>query len=239
MRGARPRSSNASAGSDATRHLRAADDHRDRSSISDLKREVFGPVLHVLRYRREDLDRLIDDINATGYGLTFGLHTRTRRDHRACHLAGARPGNLYVNRNIIGAVVGVQPFGGVAFPAPAPRPAARSISAAETRAGLFEQIAAVLATGNRGALEGMALPQGLPPRIAAVFAAVPGTRPASALVEGDPTALAERMAALDGPIVSVLARGEAGYPLDLLLEEVSISINTTAAGGNASLMTIG
>ena len=44
--------------------------------LSDLKREVFGPVLHVLRYERDDLDRLIDDINATGYGLTFGLHTR-------------------------------------------------------------------------------------------------------------------------------------------------------------------
>jgi RHH-type proline utilization regulon transcriptional repressor/proline dehydrogenase/delta 1-pyrroline-5-carboxylate dehydrogenase len=79
--------------------------------LSDLKREVFGPVLHVLRYERDDLDRLIDDINATGYGLTFGLHTRL--DETIAHVTSrVQAGNLYVNRNIIGAVVGVQPFGG-------------------------------------------------------------------------------------------------------------------------------
>ena len=81
------------------------------SSCRDLKREVFGPVLHVIRYRREELDRLIDDINATGYGLTFGLHTRL--DETIAHVTGRiKAGNIYVNRNIIGAVVGVQPFGG-------------------------------------------------------------------------------------------------------------------------------
>ncbi|HEV7320432.1 MAG TPA: aldehyde dehydrogenase family protein, partial [Ensifer sp.] len=79
--------------------------------LSDLKREVFGPVLHVIRYRRDDLDRLIDDINATGYGLTFGLHTRL--DETIAHVTSrVKAGNLYVNRNVIGAVVGVQPFGG-------------------------------------------------------------------------------------------------------------------------------
>ncbi|KQS81099.1 transcriptional regulator [Rhizobium sp. Leaf384] len=79
--------------------------------LSDLTREVFGPVLHVLRYERDDLDRLIDDINATGYGLTFGLHTRL--DETIAHVTSrVKAGNLYVNRNIIGAVVGVQPFGG-------------------------------------------------------------------------------------------------------------------------------
>ncbi|WP_448662094.1 trifunctional transcriptional regulator/proline dehydrogenase/L-glutamate gamma-semialdehyde dehydrogenase [Sphingomonas sp. CJ20] len=80
-------------------------------SIADLSHEVFGPVLHVIRFASTDLDTLVDAINATGYGLTFGLHTRldatiervTRR---------VRAGNLYVNRNVIGAVVGVQPFGG-------------------------------------------------------------------------------------------------------------------------------
>ena len=72
---------------------------------------MFGPVLHVIRYRREDLDRLIDDINATGYGLTFGLHTRL--DETIAHVTSRiKAGNVYVNRNIIGAVVGVQPFGG-------------------------------------------------------------------------------------------------------------------------------
>jgi RHH-type proline utilization regulon transcriptional repressor/proline dehydrogenase/delta 1-pyrroline-5-carboxylate dehydrogenase len=80
-------------------------------TLSDLKREVFGPVLHVLRYRREDLDGLIDDVNATGYGLTFGLHTRL--DATIASVTNrVKAGNIYVNRNVIGAVVGVQPFGG-------------------------------------------------------------------------------------------------------------------------------
>lgn len=76
-----------------------------------LKREVFGPVLHVLRYQRHDLPRLMEDINALGYGLTMGLHTRI--DETVQHIARtAQVGNLYVNRNMVGAVVGVQPFGG-------------------------------------------------------------------------------------------------------------------------------
>ncbi|MEG3179658.1 trifunctional transcriptional regulator/proline dehydrogenase/L-glutamate gamma-semialdehyde dehydrogenase [Sphingomonas sp. LT1P40] len=80
-------------------------------SIADLEREVFGPVLHVVRYQRRDLDRVIDAINATGYGLTFGLHTRL--DETIEHVTQrVEAGNLYINRNIIGAVVGVQPFGG-------------------------------------------------------------------------------------------------------------------------------
>jgi RHH-type proline utilization regulon transcriptional repressor/proline dehydrogenase/delta 1-pyrroline-5-carboxylate dehydrogenase len=80
-------------------------------SLSDLKREVFGPVLHVLRYSRCDLDRLIDDINAMGYGLTFGLHSRL--DETIARITRRiEAGNVYVNRNMIGAVVGLQPFGG-------------------------------------------------------------------------------------------------------------------------------
>lgn len=80
-------------------------------SIKALKREVFGPVLHIVRYRRCRIDRLIDDINATGYGLTFGLHTRL--DETIGHVTSrVKAGNIYVNRNIIGAVVGSQPFGG-------------------------------------------------------------------------------------------------------------------------------
>ncbi len=79
--------------------------------ITDLDREVFGPVLHVLRYRRDELDRVVDAINATGYGLTFGLHTRI--DETVARVtARIRAGNLYINRNMIGATVGVQPFGG-------------------------------------------------------------------------------------------------------------------------------
>lgn len=76
-----------------------------------LEREVFGPVLHVLRYRREDLETLIDQINTTGYALTFGLHTRLDETIEAV-TGRINAGNIYVNRNMVGAVVGVQPFGG-------------------------------------------------------------------------------------------------------------------------------
>ena len=80
-------------------------------ALSALGREQFGPILHVLRYRAAELDTLIDAINASGYGLTMGVHTRI--DETVERVAArAHVGNLYVNRNIIGAVVGVQPFGG-------------------------------------------------------------------------------------------------------------------------------
>ena len=80
-------------------------------SIASLKREVFGPVLHVVRYSSDRLGEVCDAINATGYGLTLGLHTRIEE---TMHFIRDRihVGNVYVNRNQIGAVVGVQPFGG-------------------------------------------------------------------------------------------------------------------------------
>ncbi len=80
-------------------------------SFDELQREIFGPVLHVVRYARKDLDALIDQINASGYGLTLGVHTRID-ETIAKVIDKAHAGNLYVNRNIVGAVVGVQPFGG-------------------------------------------------------------------------------------------------------------------------------
>ena len=80
-------------------------------SINTLEEEVFGPILHVIRYRAKDLDRIIDEINRTGYGLTLGVHSRIDRTQR--HIAkNVLAGNCYINRNMIGAVVGVQPFGG-------------------------------------------------------------------------------------------------------------------------------
>ncbi|MDX9884715.1 trifunctional transcriptional regulator/proline dehydrogenase/L-glutamate gamma-semialdehyde dehydrogenase [Thauera sp.] len=80
-------------------------------ALSALGREQFGPILHVLRYRASELDGLINAINASGYGLTMGVHTRI--DETVERVAArAHVGNLYVNRNIIGAAVGVQPFGG-------------------------------------------------------------------------------------------------------------------------------
>jgi RHH-type transcriptional regulator, proline utilization regulon repressor / proline dehydrogenase / delta 1-pyrroline-5-carboxylate dehydrogenase len=81
------------------------------ASLDELRHEVFGPVLHVLRYRRADLGKVVDAINATGYGLTLGIHSRI--DETIDFItARAHIGNIYVNRNIVGAVVGVQPFGG-------------------------------------------------------------------------------------------------------------------------------
>jgi RHH-type proline utilization regulon transcriptional repressor/proline dehydrogenase/delta 1-pyrroline-5-carboxylate dehydrogenase len=80
-------------------------------SIERLDHEVFGPVLHIVRYAARDLDRIIDEINGTNYGLTLGVHSRIERTQRyiSDHV---RAGNRYINRSMIGAVVGVQPFGG-------------------------------------------------------------------------------------------------------------------------------
>ncbi len=80
-------------------------------SIGRLQREVFGPVLHVVRYQADALDRVIDSINDTGYGLTLGVHSRIDTTIEHVHRR-LRVGNAYVNRNQIGAIVGVQPFGG-------------------------------------------------------------------------------------------------------------------------------
>jgi RHH-type proline utilization regulon transcriptional repressor/proline dehydrogenase/delta 1-pyrroline-5-carboxylate dehydrogenase len=80
-------------------------------SIAELEREIFGPVLHTLRFPRDAMDALMRDINATGYGLTFGVHSRIDETIRRV-TSLAKAGNIYVNRNLIGAVVGVQPFGG-------------------------------------------------------------------------------------------------------------------------------
>ena len=81
------------------------------NNLNELQREVFGPVLHVVRYRASELDQLIDQINAKGYALTSGVHSRIEGtvDHIRDRIEA---GNIYVNRNIVGAVVGVQPFGG-------------------------------------------------------------------------------------------------------------------------------
>ncbi|MEO8134121.1 MAG: aldehyde dehydrogenase family protein, partial [Betaproteobacteria bacterium] len=90
-------------------------DHLDR-----LQHEVFGPVLHVLRFDRDELPALIDAINATGYGLTHGIQSRIDETVDAI-VARVRAGNIYVNRNIIGAVVGVQPFGGTGLSGTGPK----------------------------------------------------------------------------------------------------------------------
>ncbi|WP_428851951.1 trifunctional transcriptional regulator/proline dehydrogenase/L-glutamate gamma-semialdehyde dehydrogenase [Imbroritus primus] len=306
--------------------------------IDELQREVFGPVLHVLRYPRTGLDLLIGQINATGYGLTLGLHTRI--DETITQVTTrASVGNQYVNRNIIGAVVGVQPFGGEGLSGTGPKAGGplyllRLLSAcpldaavqAVTAAGVWQratqaasgagrwsrwrawlqqempmlagtcerfadhalansstmltgptgernvytllprqavlclaeemndrllQLSAVLAIGSRAVWpdtpDTRALHARLPPEIGAQVQRVPDWTTAAydvALYHGDADrlrAVCEQLAQRSGPIVTVhgYARGDTGIALERLLREHALSINTAAAGGNASLMTIG
>jgi RHH-type transcriptional regulator, proline utilization regulon repressor / proline dehydrogenase / delta 1-pyrroline-5-carboxylate dehydrogenase len=226
-------------------------------AVSDLPGEVFGPVLHVLRYRREDMERVLKAVNATGFGLTFGVHSRIDETiERATAINTA--GNQYVNRNMIGAVVGVQPFGGHGLSGTGPKaggplyvhrllaqrppftPPAGDVPGpvgerntyrrrrkgtilcvAPDAAELARQRAVVEASGNRGTSD-----PGDPDIVAALFAGS----------ADDLLALNQRLAARDGPIVPVYV---APYPAEFLADEVSLSVNTAAAGGNASLMTIG
>jgi RHH-type proline utilization regulon transcriptional repressor/proline dehydrogenase/delta 1-pyrroline-5-carboxylate dehydrogenase len=322
--------------------------------VADLGREVFGPVLHVMRYRREALAEVLEAIDATGYGLTQGVHTRI--DETVAQVVTAsRAGNIYVNRNIVGAVVGVQPFGGEGLSGTGPKAggplyllrllAERPALAARLAVGRSGPAAAQASPQLRGvapavrtahadalaALRGWALSQGqadlaawcdqavaespvtpslaLPgptgeanlyavqPRehvlcladagcaqgdtdrlvqLAAVLAVgAQAVWPAEArvLAERLPTDVRERitlaqdwtqaavpvdavlhhgdaaarqtlaatLAQRPGPIVGLvgLRPGESGVPLERLVVERSLSINTAAAGGNASLMTIG
>jgi RHH-type proline utilization regulon transcriptional repressor/proline dehydrogenase/delta 1-pyrroline-5-carboxylate dehydrogenase len=81
------------------------------SDINVLTKEVFGPCVHIVRFKGSEIEAVIEKVNGTGFGLTMGIHTRI--EHRAIELAMlSRAGNIYINRNMIGAVVGVQPFGG-------------------------------------------------------------------------------------------------------------------------------
>lgn len=296
------------------------------ADASELRHEVFGPVLHVVRYSRDGLDALIDSINAAGYGLTFGLHSRI--DETIAHATQRiEAGNLYVNRNIVGAVVGVQPFGGHGLSGTGPKaggplylrrllaaapsltlpgqaaaaalalcdwlersghaaaPACRAVLArvplgfsrelpgpvgerniyvllprglvrcqARSEAGMLAQIIAGLATGNRLVIASDAGPfeallQTLPAEVRAHILRDDGSQAAAVvLFEGDGDALcrlAQQQAAASPCIVSIhglsseAIRAGAGYPLEWLVSERSVSTNTAAAGGNASLMNVG
>ena len=79
--------------------------------LQQIEREAFGPILHIIRYSEADTDAVIDAINALGFGLTCGIHSRNPRKAQAL-ATKLRVGNIYINRDIIGAVVGAQPFGG-------------------------------------------------------------------------------------------------------------------------------
>ncbi|MFM5191109.1 trifunctional transcriptional regulator/proline dehydrogenase/L-glutamate gamma-semialdehyde dehydrogenase [Aeromonas media] len=311
-------------------------------SLDELGPEVFGPVLHLVRYPRAKLGELLAQINDSGYGLTLGVHTRI--DETIAQVVNtAKVGNLYVNRNIVGAVVGVQPFGGEGLSGTGPKaggplymyrllgarpqeavtsqlrqepgatPQAEAAKPAllalrgwagkqapalvalcdrygelalsgltqllvgptgernsysllprervlclaaddkEAKTDLLAQLAACLAVGtevlwqdnaqNRTLLT--SLPSEVQARIQLVADWASSDIAFDALLHhGDSDQLrevAKLAAARAGAIVGVhgLHRGETDIPLERLLIEHALSVNTAAAGGNASLMTIG
>jgi RHH-type proline utilization regulon transcriptional repressor/proline dehydrogenase/delta 1-pyrroline-5-carboxylate dehydrogenase len=293
------------------------------SSLSELSEEVFGPVLHVIRYQRSDLPKLVDSINASGYGLTLGVHSRI--DETINFIASnAHVGNIYVNRNIVGAVVGVQPFGGegksgtgpkaggplylkrlqrgaapllqhdrqaiagldmlltwakthghervvtlaeqymrttligttLALPGPTGEnntlsfaPRGTVLCAASSIGALLNQLAAVLATGNRAVVLARSaglVPVGLPAEVKQLLQSIDSVDACDsafqiALVESSiVNNLRPVLAARPGAIVSVIDTTEEGaIALWRLVAERALCVNTTAAGGNASLMTLG
>ncbi|MCS3457916.1 trifunctional transcriptional regulator/proline dehydrogenase/L-glutamate gamma-semialdehyde dehydrogenase [Aeromonas sp. BIGb0445] len=311
-------------------------------SLDELGREVFGPVLHLVRYPRAKLGELLSQINDSGYGLTLGVHTRI--DETIAQVVNtAKVGNLYVNRNIVGAVVGVQPFGGEGLSGTGPKaggplymyrllatrpqdavasqlrqesgasqqteatkpalqalrnwatkqapalvtlcdqyaklaqsgltqvlvgptgerntysllPRERVLCLAaddnEAKADLLAQLAACLAVGTEVLWQDNAerrtllasLPTEVQQRIQLVGDWANSDIGFDALLHhGDSDQLIEvskLAAARPGAIVGVhgLHRGETDIPLERLLIEHALSVNTAAAGGNASLMTIG
>ena len=123
----------------------------EMDSISLLKEEVFGPFLHVIRYKAKDLDKVTDEINATGYGLTFGVHSRINNTIE--HVVNKiRVGNCYINRSTIGAVVGVHPFGGMGLSGTGPKAGGPSyLESFMTEKTVTNNIAAV--GGNADLLE--------------------------------------------------------------------------------------
>jgi RHH-type proline utilization regulon transcriptional repressor/proline dehydrogenase/delta 1-pyrroline-5-carboxylate dehydrogenase len=227
------------------------------ASVSDLPGEVFGPVLHVLRYRREDMEAVVRAVNDTGFGLTFGVHSRIDEAIDRATAASAA-GNQYVNRNMIGAVVGVQPFGGHGLSGAGPKAGgplyvhrllsqrpALEVSSGELAGPVGERNTYTLRP--KGAVLCVA---GDPQRLKVQHDLVRATGNRLAIDESDKdiaavlfagsaedlTALNQRMAERPGRIVPLHLEP---YPRELLFDEVSLSVNTAAAGGNASLMAIG
>jgi RHH-type transcriptional regulator, proline utilization regulon repressor / proline dehydrogenase / delta 1-pyrroline-5-carboxylate dehydrogenase len=252
--------------------------------LSALTAEVFGPVLHIVRFRQGQLPQLLDAINATGYGLTHGVQTRIDETVEAV-CARVRAGNIYVNRNIVGAVVGVQPFGGdrmsgtgpkaggphylerlvkgaqpplpadvnagLTLPGPTGetntlylRPRGRVACIAETESALTGQARAATATGNVALLAASALGDRVRQSVGAGCELVPdplAAGPDAVLFAGNAAAAQElrrKLAALPGPIIPLVVAGAHGYDASRLVCERTITINTTASGGNASLLSL-
>ncbi len=265
------------------------------SGIEDLQEEIFGPVLHLARYRAEDLDRVVDAINARGYGLTFGMHSRIT-DRIEQVVARISVGNIYVNRNQIGAIVGAQPFGGHGLSGTGPKaggPRYLPRFMAVPQAGLPRESGREVPVGRLAkALSALPVPALDPATLtdlpgptgesnrygvvgrgpvlclgpgaacaeeqaaaaraagAAALAAAPGAPEidgsvppdaltglpdlAAVVYEGeDPAPYARALAARPGPIVPLLTGVDFAR---WCVREVAISVDTTAAGGNAELL---
>ena len=257
------------------------------NGIQDLTHEVFGPVLHIATYEASDLAQVIADINATGYGLTFGMHTRI--DDRVQDVTAAiKAGNVYINRNQIGAIVGSQPFGGEGLSGTGPKAGgpkylprfaevaqadpARSDEATPIEPVLFQLKAPVVSdeplstedlpgpTGESNRLStharGVVLCLGPTSKQALAQAeAAKGTGCHAIMAAGlDPSnctdlpgidaaiywgaedrarAYRKALAARDGALVSLITAQEV---TPFCTVERHICIDTTAAGGNASLL---
>ena len=254
------------------------------AGVSELTEEVFGPVLHVVRYRHGELPQLVDAINRAGYGLTHGIQTRI--DETIDLIAESiRAGNIYVNRNMIGAVVGVQPFGGeglsgtgpkaggphylrrlvraaatlappartdpVALPGPTGesntlhvRPRERIACIATAEADLLAQARLAAGLGSIAIVAQGAAGERVRSAIGArceVAADPLAARPDAVLFAGDASAAAilrRTLADREGALVPLLVAREGGYDADRLLIERTVTVNTTASGGNASLLSL-
>ncbi|MHA6729942.1 bifunctional proline dehydrogenase/L-glutamate gamma-semialdehyde dehydrogenase PutA [Devosia sp. A369] len=231
------------------------------SGIEALKEEIFGPVLHVATFKSGELDAVIAAINAAGYGLTFGLHTRISSRVRALS-SSVRAGNIYVNRNQIGAVVGSQPFGGEGLSGTGPKAGGPHYLPRFTQALRPAETAALPLPGPTGesnilhtAPRGRVLCLGPTPadqQAQAIMAATLGNTAilaeldldtlshstsfeAVAYFAADSTLRAIRIAlsARDGAILPLLTSVDEA---PRLLLERHVCIDTTAAGGNASLL---
>jgi RHH-type proline utilization regulon transcriptional repressor/proline dehydrogenase/delta 1-pyrroline-5-carboxylate dehydrogenase len=230
-----------------------------------LTHEVFGPVLHVVRWRADELDALVAAINASGYALTHGVHTRIDETVAAI-LARVHAGNVYVNRNIIGAVVGVQPFGGHRLSGTGPKAGGplyvrrlvrgchdaplkgtRSLPGPTGESNMLDirprGVVGYVAANDEGrARQRKALEStgNVGRELSADDVASVGS--VEALLIDAPGDVARRVriavaARDDGPLLPIIAPDADGrYDVTRLVVERTVCVNTAAAGGNATLL---
>ena len=226
--------------------------------IAEMKEEIFGPVLHLATFKSDQLEQVIEDINETGYGLTFGLHSRI--DDRVQQVVDlVEAGNIYVNRNQIGAIVGSQPFGGEGLSGTGPKAGGphylmKFVSSSNKRVeGTELSLPGPTGESNRLTILPRAPMLCLGPDIGAQMTAVDraGGRPVEGSGLGDCDTLddiggvlwwgddataqdiRQRLAARPGPILPLITGKPS--PADVIAER-HVCIDTTASGGNAQLL---